>query len=106
MLPESFDFGTIFAPGRHFELFTPLPLTPETNGNGNIMAMVGRLSPGSTVQSAQAEITILGKQLTEAHRRDRNDFGGFVSPLVDHVVIIVKENHTFSVKMPRGAAAA
>jgi predicted permease len=85
VLPESFDFGAIFAPGRHFELFTPFPLTSETNRYGNTMAMVGRLNPGSTVQSAQAEITILGKQLTQAHLRDRNDFGGFVTPLVEHV---------------------
>ncbi|HEY3744123.1 MAG TPA: ABC transporter permease [Bryobacteraceae bacterium] len=85
VMPESFDFGAIFAPGRHFELLAPFPLSPETNRQGNTMALVARLSPGATIQSAQAELTILGKQLTAAHRRDRNDFGGFVSPLVEHV---------------------
>ncbi len=85
VLPEAFDFGAIFAPGRHFELFTPFPLTSETNRWGNTMAMIGRLKAGATLQTAQAETTILGKQFTEAHPRDRNEFGGIVSPLAEHV---------------------
>ncbi len=85
VMPASFDFGAVFAPGRHFEIFTPFPLAPETNRWGNTMAMIGRLKPGANIQSAQAEITILGQHLTQAHAHDRNDFGGFLSPLSEHV---------------------
>ena len=85
VMSASFDFGAVFAPGRHFELFTPFPLVPETNRWGNTMAMIGRLKPGADIRSAQAEITILGQHLTRAHPRDRNDFGGFLSPLSEHV---------------------
>ena len=85
VLPPEFDFGAVFAPGRRFEIFTPFPLAPETNRWGNTMAMIGRLKPGATVQTAQAEITILGKQFTAAHPRDRNNFSGHVSALSEHV---------------------
>ncbi|HEY3744122.1 MAG TPA: ABC transporter permease [Bryobacteraceae bacterium] len=85
VMPASFDFGAIFNPGRHFELFTPFPLAPETNRWGNSMAMVGRLRPGATIKSAQAETTILAKQFVKAHQQDRNDFVGVVSSLAEHV---------------------
>jgi hypothetical protein len=44
VLPASFDFGSVFAPGGHFDLYFPFPLSPETNRWGNTMAMIGRLS--------------------------------------------------------------
>jgi hypothetical protein len=54
VLPASFDFATVFAPGGRFDLFLPFPLTPETNRWGNTMAMIGRLKPGATAARAQA----------------------------------------------------
>jgi len=42
VLPASFDFATIYAPGSRFDLFFPFPLSPETNRWGNTMAMIGR----------------------------------------------------------------
>ena len=61
MLPASFDFASVFAPGSHFDLYFPFPLSPETNRWGNTMAMIGRLKPGVAVEQAQAEIrTIAG----------------------------------------------
>ena len=85
VLPETFDFGAIFHPGRRFDLFTAFPLAPETNRWGNTMAMIGRLRPGVAISAAQSEITALGKQLTQEHPRDRNNFGGFLTPLAQHV---------------------
>ena len=49
VLPASFDFATIFAPGSRFDVYFPFPLSPETNRWGNTMAMIGRLKPGLTV---------------------------------------------------------
>src|SRR5262245_15567956 len=46
ILPASFDFASVFAPGSRFDLFFPFPLAPETNRWGNTMAMVGRVKPG------------------------------------------------------------
>ena len=48
VLPASFDFGSVFAPGSHFDLYFPFPLAEQTNRWGNTMAMIGRLKPGVT----------------------------------------------------------
>jgi predicted permease len=85
VLPASFDFGTVFAPGTHVDAFVPFPLTPETNRWGNTLAIVGRLKPGVTTAAAQAETQVIAKQLTDAHPRDLNDFAGVVKPLAQHV---------------------
>jgi predicted permease len=84
VLPASFDMATVFAPGSHFDLYVPFPLSPETNRWGNTMAMIGRLKPGVTPAAAQAEITILAQQNSKAHP-ERNNFEGIVTPLAQHV---------------------
>ena len=84
VLPPSFDFATVFAPGAHFDLYFPFPLSDETNRWGNTMAMIGRLRPGVTATSAQAELTPLGRELTKMNT-NRNNFVGFVKPLADQV---------------------
>ncbi len=84
VLPASFDFSTVFTPGNRVDMFEPLPLSPEINRQGNTVAMIGRLKPGVTVQSAAAETAVLGKLLQDAHK-DRNDFEPKVSGLAQHV---------------------
>jgi len=84
VLPASFDFGTIFAPGTRIDIFEPFPLSPETNKWGNTLSIVGRLKPGATVKSAQAEVTVLAKLDKQAHA-DRNDFDPMVYGLAEHV---------------------
>jgi predicted permease len=84
VLPASFDFATIFTPGSHVDIFEPFPLTPETNRWGNTLSIVGRLRHGATVQSAQAEATLLAKLDKQAHK-ERNDFEPKVSSLNEHV---------------------
>jgi predicted permease len=84
VLPASFDFGSVFAPGSRFDLYFPFPLSPETNRWGNTMAMIGRLTPGASVGQAQAEIRTIAGQITGEHP-ERNRFGGHVRSLADHV---------------------
>jgi predicted permease len=84
VLPRSFDFGTVFAAGSHIDLVVPFPLTQETNRWGNTLAMVARLKPGVSPATAQAEMRVLGPQLTKEHP-EQNTFEGNVSPLGDHV---------------------
>ena len=84
VLPASFDFATIFAPGSRFDLYFPFPLSPETNRWGNTMAMIGRLKPGVTAARAQAEMRTLAPQITREHP-ERNNFEGFVKPLSEQV---------------------
>jgi predicted permease len=84
VLPESFDFASVFAPGSHFDLYFPFPLSPETNRWGNTMAMIGRLKPGISAAAAQAETRIIAGQITREHP-ERNSFEGYVKPLADQV---------------------
>lgn len=84
VLPASFDFGTIFAPGTKVDMFEPFPLSQETNRWGNTLAVVGRLKPGATLGPAQAEATILGKQLMQQNPK-LNEFYPKLSMLAEHV---------------------
>ena len=84
VLPASFDFATVFAPGSRFDLYFPFPLSPETNRWGNTMAMIGRLKPGVSAAAAQAETRTIAAQLMRENTQ-RNSFEGFVKPLADHV---------------------
>ena len=84
VLPASFDFASIFAPGSHIDLYLPFPLSDETNRWGNTMAIIGRLKPGVSVGSAQAEVSTLAPQIMRAHP-ERNDFEGKLTFLEDHV---------------------
>ena len=84
VLPPSFDFATIFAPGSRFDLYFPFPLSPETNRWGNTMAMIGRLKPGATAAQAHAEVRTLATHMTRQHP-ERNGFEGMVKPLSEQV---------------------
>jgi len=84
VMPESFNFAAVFAPGGRIDLFVPLPLTKETDASGNTLAVIGRLKPGATIQSAQAEFSVLGKEIYAAHH-ERNDIEPVLGPLDDHV---------------------
>jgi predicted permease len=84
VLPASFDFGSVFAPGSHFDLYFPFPLSQETNRWGNTMAMIGRLKPGVPADQARAEIRTLAGQITAEHP-ERNSFQGSVKPLSEQV---------------------
>jgi predicted permease len=84
VLPASFDFTSVFDPGTPVDAFIPWPLTDETNRHGNTMKSIGRLLPGATAQSAQAEFTLLAKQIW----RDHSEWNGIqpkLSPLKRHV---------------------
>jgi predicted permease len=84
VLPATFDFSTVFTPGSRVDMFEPLPLSPEMNRQGNTVAIIGRLKPRVSVQSAQAETAVLGKLLQQEHK-ERNDFEPKVSGLAEHV---------------------
>jgi predicted permease len=84
VLPTSFDFGTIFAPGTKVDMYEPFPLSPETNHWGNTIAIIGRLKPGANLGTAQAEAAILGPQLQRENPK-MNEFDPKLSMLPAHV---------------------
>jgi predicted permease len=84
VLPPSFDFASVFAPGTPVDIFIPWPLTDNAKPTGNTMNIVGRLKPGATVAGAQAELTVLAKQLVSQHQ-ERNPIFPRLVPLEQHV---------------------
>jgi predicted permease len=84
VLPASFDFGSVFAPASRVDLYSPFPLTPETNRWGNTLSIVGRLKPGASVQSAQVESAVIGDRLNKEHP-DRNAFIPVVKLLTEQI---------------------
>lgn len=55
VLPASFDFGAIFAPGTKVDAITPLNLYGPPRNWGNIITMIGRLKPGISLAQAAGE---------------------------------------------------
>ena len=85
VLPPSFDFGSVFAPGTRIDLFIPFPLTEKNDQQGNTLALIGRLNPRATIDSAAAELAVLAPRITAAHP-ERNAFTPTLSALRTHVV--------------------
>src|ERR1700758_46525 len=55
VLPPSFDFGAVYAPGTKVDALTPLDLYGPPRDWGNIITFIGRLKPGITLAQAQNE---------------------------------------------------
>src|SRR5579862_2804731 len=84
ILPPSFDFASVFAPGTPVDIFVPWPLNDQAKPSGNTMKIVGRLKPGASLQGAQAELAMLGKQLTSRYPA-RNPIVPRLVPLAQRV---------------------
>ena len=84
VLPASFDFGALFAPGQRVDLFQPFPLSEQTNRWGNTMSVVGRLKPGVSAGAAFAEMKVFADRSTKDHPQ-WNGFEPLVVPLQDYV---------------------
>ncbi len=84
VLPASFDFGAVFTPGNQVDLFSPFALDEVSNRWGNTMAIVGRLKPGATLESARAELAVLAQGINEAHP-NWNTFDPIAGRLREHV---------------------
>ncbi|HZU28437.1 MAG TPA: ABC transporter permease [Bryobacteraceae bacterium] len=86
VMPKSFDFAGAFVPGSKIDFFTPFPIVPETDRWGNTLAVIGRLRPGVSPRSAQAELAVIDRQLQTIHAKDWGTaFTAKVSPLRDHI---------------------
>ncbi len=84
VLPPTFDFSSIFAPGVPADFLVPFPVSDETDQRGNTMVMVGRLRSGTTPESAQQELDAVVTALQEVEP-DRWGLAARVTPLQEHV---------------------
>jgi ABC-type antimicrobial peptide transport system permease subunit len=67
VLPEIFDFGSVFSPGAKVDLFTPY-IMDDFRDDGNHLALIGRLKPGVSLAAAQSEADQLFPQLYFEHK--------------------------------------
>jgi len=84
VLPASFDFGTVFAPGMKVDVFVPAVMDFWKTW-GNTLAIVGRLKPGVTVAQAQDEADRLFPLLKSLHKDWYEDYASDLTTLKDHV---------------------
>jgi len=66
VLPQSFDFASVFSPGLRVDFFTPAYWDDIRNW-GNTVAIFARLKPGVSLSQAQAEVNMLGPQFRAVH---------------------------------------
>jgi putative ABC transport system permease protein len=69
------------------ELWRPFELLPgDRRGMGGMLNVVGRMSPGATVESAQAELSVIAGRIEAANNSYSSDWRITVVPLLDATV--------------------
>ena len=66
ILPPSFDFDAIFAPGSEIDLLTPFPISTQTARWGNTLFGIGRLRAGVTPAAAQGDLMAASRRLEQS----------------------------------------
>jgi predicted permease len=84
VLPASFDFGSVFAPGMKVDLFFPAVMDFWRTW-GNTLAVIGRLKPAVSVAQAQDEADRLFPHLKVIHPDWYEDYASDLTTLKDHV---------------------
>lgn len=67
VLPDTFDFGSVFSPGSKVDLFAPY-IMDDFREDGNDLALVGRLKRGVTLAQAQSEADRLFPEFYFEHK--------------------------------------
>ncbi len=86
VLPPSFDFESVFAPGTKMDIFVPAILDDMRNW-GNTLLIVGRMKPGVTAAQAQAEAKVLFPDFyfNKSHPNWGKGYEAWLQPLQEHV---------------------
>jgi putative ABC transport system permease protein len=81
VMPPGFAF-----PSKATEFWSPLVVGDGAKRRvGYFLQMVARMKPGVTPVEAQAQMTLVGKQLEEEYPAENAGYGIFVNPLERHV---------------------
>jgi predicted permease len=83
VLPPTFNFSSIFTPGTRVDFVKPATLEPMKPW-GNTMSLIARLKPGTSIESARAELETLAPAIRAA-TPELFRFGTRVTPLQEHV---------------------
>ncbi|WP_348263698.1 ABC transporter permease [Telmatobacter sp. DSM 110680] len=83
VLPASFDFGAVFAPGTKVDALTPLNLYGPPRDWGNIITFIGRMRPGVSLGQARDEAARIAPHMcwNNKHPETCGDYKGAVVPV-------------------------
>ena len=86
VLPDTFDFGSVFSPGAKIDIFTPF-IMYNFQDDGNVLALMGLLKSGVTLVAAQAEADLLFPKLDPSLRNPnwKGDYTGRLLGMKDYV---------------------
>ena len=70
VLPEG------YLPDPPTDLYLPEQFDPNSTNQGNIYFVAGRLKPGASAQSAEAELAVIGNQFRQAHPEIMDELEG------------------------------
>jgi len=85
VLPETFDFGSVFSPGARVDMFLPAVLD-DMRDWGNTLALLGRLKPGVTVAQAEANILVPELDFNVKYKlRNTGSYTVGITPLREYV---------------------
>jgi predicted permease len=85
VVPASFDFPSVFAPGSQADLFSPFPLDSITARQGNSLAVIGRVKPGVSIGAAREDLVSIGTELSAQYVTTRNSVKPKVVPLDERI---------------------
>ncbi len=86
VMPPSFDFGSVFAPGTNLDVFVPA-INDDMRNWGNVFLIVGRMKPGATEAQARAEAQRLFPDFyfSNSHPNWGKGYRAWLQPLKEHV---------------------
>ena len=98
VLPPTFDFGAVFAPGSKVDAITPLNLYGPPRDEGNMVTMIGRMKPGVTLGQAVGEAARVAPTMCWNNKYP-NTCGGYKDavvpvPLKDYVTGRLRQSLT------------
>jgi predicted permease len=83
VLPATFDFGAVFAPGTKVDAITPLNLYGPPRDWGNIITLIGRLKPGVSLAQAREDAERVAPTMCWNNKQPQTcgDYKGAVVPV-------------------------
>ncbi len=81
VMPSDFRF-----PGSKAELWDLFPLNPNAPRRGRFLTPIGRLKPGVTLEQAQAEMSVIARQLEREYPQFDTGWGVFVRSMREEFV--------------------
>lgn len=70
------------------QLWTPLTLPPQiiADRNAHMLSVIGRIAPGSSIESARRDMAAISRRLGDAYPESNKDWDVTIVPILDQIV--------------------